>query len=146
MHNPILRALDPSYPDLPPSSFDEGTYESVAIHGPSPAKHEVDLTRAVRTPVKIARAIAGDTEIRLLKQTNPGAVEKQKPVYILEHAVLSPYHAARTELTRTRKGSNEVAPLSEADALKKFDSAVAAKYPAVILRPGCSVQIHQILL
>lgn len=146
MHTPIMRALDPTFPDLPPASFDEGIYESIATQAPTPAKHEVDLTKSVRTPIKIARAIAGDTEIRLLKQTTPGADAKEKPVFILEHAVLSRYHATRIELTRTRKGLNEVTPLSEADALKKFESAVTAKYPAVNLRADYSVQIHQILL
>lgn len=138
-----MRSTDASIPDLPPASFDyDATMFDSAVHDePAPRKTITDYPAiaegaATRQAIKIARAVTGTSEIRLLRQT----IADKADTFILETAVLQPYHAVRVNLTR-HEGDRPI-PLNLVDALIAFHEAVLAKYPAETLRNGRSISIH----
>lgn len=92
-----------------------------------------------RSPVKIARAIRGESEVRLLVEKAEGKPD----TFLLEIATLQPYSTIKTPLLK--RGSSKE-PLGEVAAIKVFNKTVATKYPAEKLRSGRSVSIHQNLL
>lgn len=85
--------------------------------------------------VKIARAISGETEIRLLAELIDGKVAN----YVLERSTLIPQHSVKREVLLSKR-KNE--PLNESKAIVAFNAAVAKQYPAEKLRNGKEVAIH----
>ncbi|MCU6502031.1 hypothetical protein LPN04_29985 [Rugamonas sp. A1-17] len=148
MHPSItMRSTDASFPDLPPASFDYDatTFETPIHDEPAPrgvVNHTTMLPEgpATRQAMKIARAIAGTSEIRLLREKVTGMVD----TFILETAVMQPYHAVRAPLTQD-DGETRT-PLTEEDALNAFNEAVLAKYPAEKLFNGRQIPIHMNLM
>lgn len=117
----------PSLPDLPTIK-------------PGPAELSLAPQGSMfRSPVKIARAIRGESEVRLLVEKAEGKPD----TFLLEIATLQPYSAIKTPLLK--RGSSKE-PLGESAAIKIFAKTVATKYPAEKLRSGRSVSIHQNLL
>jgi hypothetical protein len=112
----------------------EARYER--CNDPSPSyivdahQPKVVETRATR----IVRAISGQTEFRLLKETEDGVHTK----YILAKINLSPYAVQKEPLMTQlkRRDSGDLLPMHEDQALKAFDSAVAAAYPSLPTRGG----------
>jgi hypothetical protein len=85
-----------------------------------------------RSALKIARAITGETEVRLISVTRDGIHLH----FALENAVLLPYSTQRSELSSPSKD----------DALVAFQLAVEKKYPKAVLRSGKQVAIHHALM
>lgn len=131
MYTTFNKLASDTIPDLPPSQFDDALYLDAA------PKTEPSTPPATRQAIKIARAIAGDTELRLLQETSEG----KKPIFILETAQLQSYAVKRTDLMKTRK-----TPMTQLEALTAFQTAVDLTYPAETLRNGKCVAIHTILL
>lgn len=105
-------------------------------HEPSPAFFvETDQPKVVETrATRIVRAISGQTEFRLLRETEDGVHTK----FILAQVSISPYTIKKQPLmTRLkRRETGELMPMHEDQALQAFDSAVAAAYPSVPTRGG----------
>ncbi len=98
-------------------------------HGPAPT--------GMRTALKIARAISGATELRLLSQKcDDGAVR-----FYIDSVTMAPY---KPNLSLLKTGKQK--PMSEKQAHAEFDRRVAAQYPAETLRNGKTVAIHLNLL
>lgn len=117
----------PSLPDLPQVK-------------PGPAELVMTPPGAMsRSAVKIARAIRGDSEVRLLVEKSKGKADR----FLLEVATFQPYTATKTPLVK-RGGARR--PLAESAAVEVFNETVATKYPAEKLRSGRIVPIHQNLL
>lgn len=133
--------------DMPPCNFDdpafaaslEPVFDKPAVR--TSAFHDLPLDHAVEKPatrmsVKIARSRMGTDEIRLVVEKREGA----KDVYILETTQLQPYAPVAQRLMKDDK------PLSQAQAIKQYNKAVAEKYPVEVLRSGAvSARHHDIL-
>lgn len=142
MHTTILmRSGDLGLPDLPPASFDftADDFSHSSLPEAQPPAAPTELASTVRRPIKIARAIAGTSEIRLLRQLTEG----QSDTFILEHACLQPYKAQRVALVKTDAPH---VPMSEEEAHEAYASAVKEAYPAEKLHNGREVAIHHELL
>lgn len=128
-------------PDLPPSSFDYDAGDFAQQHlEPVDNLPEVAAAAPVtRTPIAIARAKTGATEMRLLRQSADG----QDDVFLLETAVLQPYHAVRKELVTE---GDSPKPMNQIEAISAYSKAVAERYPNEVLRSGKSIAIYEKLL
>ena len=127
LNDDFALSSSPSLPDLPQVK-------------PGPAELAMTPQGALtRSAVKIARAIRGDSEVRLLVEKSKGKTDR----FLLEVATFQPYTATKTPLV-TRGGAKK--PLAELAAVKAFNETVATKYPAEKLRSGRLVPIHQNLL
>lgn len=135
--NPQLHDSGPMFlaPDHPPIELDlAARYER--CQDPShdfvevPSQPKVVETRATR----IVRAISGATEFRLLSEIEDGVHTN----YILARINISPYAVDKQPLMSRlkRSPSGELLPMREKQALKAFDSAIAAAYPSVKTRGG----------
>jgi hypothetical protein len=86
--------------------------------------------------LRIARAITGETEMRLLARV----VEGKATAYVVRSSTLHPYKHDDKVLQKGEKLMNE------AQARATFDRLVAGKYPAVILGNKRVVPVHLDLL
>ena len=142
-------AGDIGIPEWPPGCFDPSTIPDadtmlgLAPEGPPPRhrkrpggtgeKVEVPATRVA---LKIARAIDGRGEVRLLEETKPRA----QTVYLIETALFHPFSVKRVVMHKPVRTL-----MNKEEAHKAFDDAVAEKYPPEKLKNGRSVAIHQLL-
>jgi hypothetical protein len=84
--------------------------------------------------LKIARAISGETELRLLAELDGDAIR-----YVIAKSTTAPYAVKREVLV----GAGELqTPLNYLQAVEEFDRRVAQAYPPEKLRNGKTVAIH----
>jgi hypothetical protein len=130
--------------DMPPSLFPEDAVELKDLQ----PQFEAPLTPAIelasgpaptgtRTALKIARAISGATELRLLSQKCDDGAE----LFFIDSVTMAPYKP-NVSLLETSKQK----PMNKKQAHTEFDRRVAAQYPAETLRNGKTVAIHLNLL
>lgn len=130
--------------EMPPSLFPEDAVELKDLQ----PQFEAPLTPAIefasgpvptgtRTALKIARAISGATELRLLSQKCDDGAE----LFFIDSVTMAPYKP-NVSLLETGKQK----PMNKKQAHTEFDRRVAAQYPAETLRNGKSVAIHLNLL
>lgn len=136
MHSQLLES-GPMFlaPADPPFDLDiEARYERCTEPSPSFIV-DVHQPKVVETKAtRIVRAISGQTEFRLLNETEDGVHTK----YILAKVNLSPYAVQKQPLMTQlkRRDSGDLLPMHADQALKAFDSAVAAAYPSLPTRGG----------
>lgn len=125
--------------DMPPSLFECGDGDMdlsmVPAYSELPIAVEDAAEKAIRHSLKIARAISGATEVRLLVEKCTG----KNDVFILEEAELSPYNRKPTRLMRGKK------PMSSKLAHEAYDQKVLEMYPAEVLRNGKKIARHLVL-
>lgn len=126
---------------LPPSAFDFADFDDAdAVPGyaiqPTTAAVVPQEMSTTRQAVKIARAVSGASELRLLVEKCEGKVDQ----YILETAQLQPYAIDRTSLKKGNK------PLTAKAAMAAFEKKIAVTYPAETLRNKLVVARHINLL
>lgn len=129
-----LQTSPVSLADIPFGLFPDDAF---AMSAPTPAAPRV--TSAVPAPVhsralKIARAISGETELRLLAEADNDSVR-----FVIAHATTAPYAVVREVLVKPGKKKT---PLNEMQAIEEFERRVAAAYPPETLRNGKTVAIH----
>lgn len=138
---------DQGIPDIPPFLFDDDHIGMSSVPPASSKAHRLgdeceaiasDTAQATRVAIKIARAISGATEVRMVAEKRAGSPDQ----YLLETATLRPYKVSRTALFRAGPAKK---PLTEKQAINVFERHIASAYPAEVLRNGKSVAIHQIL-
>jgi hypothetical protein len=139
-------ATDAAY-DIPPAFFPPEATEApsttlprtamaLAFLDAMPAPLETVAAPAPATPLvtlRIARAITGETELRLYAQKVGDAT-----TYIVRKSSIAPYKSVDTPL----KGKK----LTEPRAREAFEKLVAETYPAETLRNNKVVPIHLDLL
>lgn len=107
-----------------------------------PATPEVpEYTEAIVTKAAIAisRAKIGGREMRLMRVSKDG-----KLIQFQIHRInLHPYSVKTQELQPPRK---RIKPVTQTEALEAFTNATEAEFPAIILRNGRKLAIHQIIL
>lgn len=136
MHN--LQTTPVSLSDIPFGLFPD---DAIAMSRPTPPEPAVDTptaTAPTSRALKIARAISGETELRLLAETDQDVIR-----YIIANANTAPYAVKREVLVK--KGRSK-APLTEAQAVEEFERRVAIAYPPEMLRSGKTVAIYLNLL
>lgn len=84
--------------------------------------------------LKIARAITGESELRLLAER-----EGEKIRFVVATSTLAPYKVEREVLVKSGKKKT---PLNELQALEEFERRVALAYPPETLRNNKIVAIH----
>jgi hypothetical protein len=84
--------------------------------------------------LKIARAITGETELRLLAEKSGAEVR-----FTLVSSTIAPYASTREALVKPGKKKT---PMNEQQAIEEFERRVASAYPPETLRNGKIVAIH----
>jgi len=84
--------------------------------------------------LKIARAITGETELRLLAEKSGAEVR-----FIIVSSTIAPYATKRETLVKPGKKKT---PMNEQQAIEEFERRVASAYPPETLRNGKIVAIH----
>lgn len=129
-------AFFPSEATVAPSLPLPRTAMALAFLDATPAPLETIAAPAPAAPLvtlRIARAITGETELRLFAQKMGDAT-----TYIVRKSSIAPYKNVDTPL----KGKK----LTEARAREAFEKLVAESYPAETLRNNKVVPIHLDLL
>lgn len=107
-----------------------------AVTPEPPEYKEVLVTKAA---IAISRAKIGGRELRLMRVSKDG-----KLVQFQIHKInLHPYCADVQELQPPRK---RIKPVTQAEALEAFTNATEEEFPAIILRNGSKLAIHQNIL
>lgn len=126
--------------DMPDAFFPD---EAMAAPVPKSAANVISTFADQQTAMpcralKIARAITGETELRLLaEQDGNGGVH-----FLLARSTIAPYTVQREMLLRGRKKT----PMNKQQALDAFEQRVALIYPAEKLRNEKLVPTHINLL
>lgn len=85
--------------------------------------------------MKIARAISGETELRLLERQDGDQTVR----YVIASSTIAPYTVKREVLVKPGKKKT---PLNEQQAIAEFERRVALAYPPEKLRNNKTVAIH----
>lgn len=97
-----------------------------------------------RTAAKIVRARTGTTELRLMKELSDDVLSK----YLLVTVNIAPYRTTTAELLKDsdEHPSAPQVPMTEKEAIRAFNQAVARHYPPARTRNGKRVPTHITLM
>lgn len=137
-----LQAFQPlTLSDVPMGFFpDDVSGEAVATRPASDTSPFADASPvkasdpAKSRALKIARAITGETELRLLAEKSGAEM-----CFIIASSTIAPYATKREVLVKPGKKKT---PMNEHQAIEEFERRVAAAYPPETLRNGKLVAIH----
>lgn len=132
MHN--LQTSAVSLADIPFGLFPD---DALAMSTPTPATPvAISMAPALihSRALKIARAISGETELRLLAEG-----DNETARYVIASATTAPYAVVREVLVKPGKKKT---PFNKTQAVEEFERRVAAAYPPETLRNGKTVAIH----
>jgi hypothetical protein len=131
-----------SLADIPMGFFPEDAVEAPALTRPAatlapfadaqPAKAAAP---AASRALKIARAKSGETELRLLTETDGDNAVR----YVIASSTIAPYLVKREVLVKPGKKKT---PLNEQQAVEEFERRVALAYPPETLSNNKTVAIH----
>ena len=132
----------PSLADIPPPFFPDDAIEahvmtrSAASLSPFVDAQQTKLDEpGPFRAMKIARAISGETELRLLEQHDGDKTVR----YVIASSTIAPYAVKREVLVKPGKKKT---PLNEQQAIEEFERRVALAYPPEKLRNNKTVAIH----